>query len=32
MPRYERLDGVGHWLQLEAPDKLNELLVGFLSG
>ncbi|MFB8282785.1 alpha/beta fold hydrolase [Nocardia colli] len=30
--RYERLDGVGHWLQLEAPDKVNELLLGFLSG
>ena len=28
--RYERLDGVGHWLQLEAPDRLNALLLDFL--
>jgi len=28
--RYERLEGPGHWLQLEAPDALNELLVDFL--
>ena len=28
--RYERLDGPGHWLQLEAPDKVNELLLDFL--
>jgi len=30
--RYERLDGLGHWLQLEAPDRVNELLVDFLAG
>jgi pimeloyl-ACP methyl ester carboxylesterase len=29
--RYERLDGCGHWLQLEAPDRLNPLLLEFLS-
>ncbi|GAB2665456.1 alpha/beta fold hydrolase [Nocardia goodfellowii] len=29
--RYERLDGVGHWLQLEAPDRVGELLLEFLS-
>ncbi|WP_067533997.1 alpha/beta fold hydrolase [Nocardia crassostreae] len=29
--RYERLDGIGHWLQLEAPDRFNELLLDFLS-
>jgi pimeloyl-ACP methyl ester carboxylesterase len=29
--RYERVDGVGHWLQLEAPDRVNELLVDFLE-
>jgi pimeloyl-ACP methyl ester carboxylesterase len=29
--RYERLDGVGHWLQLEAPDALNALLLDFLG-
>ena len=28
--RYERLDGPGHWLQLEAPDQLNSLLLDFL--
>jgi len=28
--RYERLDGLGHWLQLEAPDQLNRLLLDFL--
>ena len=30
--RYERLDGPGHWMQLEAPDAVNALLVDFLSG
>jgi pimeloyl-ACP methyl ester carboxylesterase len=28
--RYERLDGPGHWMQLEAPDKLTSLLLDFL--
>jgi pimeloyl-ACP methyl ester carboxylesterase len=28
--RYERVEGPGHWLQLEAPDRVNELLVDFL--
>jgi pimeloyl-ACP methyl ester carboxylesterase len=28
--RYERLDGPGHWMQLEAPDQVNELLLDFL--
>ncbi len=28
--RYERVDGAGHWLQLEAPAAVNELLVDFL--
>ena len=28
--RYERLDGPGHWLQLEAPDKINALQLDFL--
>jgi pimeloyl-ACP methyl ester carboxylesterase len=28
--RYERLDGPGHWMQLEAPDRVNELLLDFL--
>jgi len=29
--RYERIDGPGHWVQLEAHEKVNELLVDFLS-
>jgi pimeloyl-ACP methyl ester carboxylesterase len=28
--RYERIDGAGHWLQLDAPDEVNRLLVDFL--
>jgi pimeloyl-ACP methyl ester carboxylesterase len=28
--RYERIDGPGHWMQLEAPDVVNRLLVDFL--
>jgi pimeloyl-ACP methyl ester carboxylesterase len=28
--RYERLDGPGHWLQLDAPDQVNQLLLDFL--
>jgi len=28
--RYERVDGVAHWMQLEAPEKVNELLLDFL--
>ena len=30
--RYERLDGPGHWMQLEAPDTVNRLLLDFLPG
>jgi pimeloyl-ACP methyl ester carboxylesterase len=30
--RYERLDGPGHWMQLEAPDAVNRLLIDFLEG
>jgi hypothetical protein len=29
--RYERLDGVGHWIPLEAPDAVNTLLIEFLA-
>lgn len=29
--RYERLEGSGHWIQLEAPDPLNRLLLDFLA-
>jgi pimeloyl-ACP methyl ester carboxylesterase len=28
--RYERLDGPGHWMQLESPGEVNRLLVDFL--
>jgi pimeloyl-ACP methyl ester carboxylesterase len=28
--RYERLDGPGHWMQLEAPHEVNRLLLDFL--
>lgn len=28
--RYERIDGPGHWMQLEASDRVNALLVDFL--
>jgi pimeloyl-ACP methyl ester carboxylesterase len=28
--RYERIDGAGHWMQLDAPDELNRLLLDFL--
>lgn len=27
---YEVLDGAGHWLQLECPDAVNSLLLGYL--
>jgi pimeloyl-ACP methyl ester carboxylesterase len=28
--RYERIEGAGHWMQLDAPDQLNALLLDFL--
>lgn len=28
--RYERLDGPGHWMQLDAPEDVNRLLLDFL--
>jgi pimeloyl-ACP methyl ester carboxylesterase len=28
--RYERLDGPGHWMQLDAPATINQLLLDFL--
>jgi pimeloyl-ACP methyl ester carboxylesterase len=30
--RYERIDGASHWMQLDAPDRVNELLLEFLAG
>jgi pimeloyl-ACP methyl ester carboxylesterase len=29
--RYERIEGASHWLQLDAPDRINELLLEFLA-
>jgi pimeloyl-ACP methyl ester carboxylesterase len=29
--RYERVDGVGHWIQLEAPEQFTKLLTSFLG-
>jgi pimeloyl-ACP methyl ester carboxylesterase len=29
--RYERIEDAGHWMQLDAPDALNTLLLDFLS-
>ena len=28
--RYEEIDGASHWVPLDAPDRLNELLLGWL--
>jgi pimeloyl-ACP methyl ester carboxylesterase len=28
--RYERLAGVGHWMTVEAPEKINALLLDYL--
>lgn len=28
--RYERLEGIGHWSPVDAPERLNELLLEFL--
>ena len=28
--RYERITGAGHWMQLEQPATVNDLLVDFL--
>ena len=29
--RYERIEGAGHWIPLDAPDELNRLLLEFLT-
>lgn len=29
--RYERIEGAGHWMQIDEPDRVNELLVEFLG-
>ncbi len=28
--RYERIEGAGHWMQLDEPQRVNELLIDFL--
>lgn len=29
--RYELIEGAGHWLQIDLPDRINALLIDFLS-
>jgi pimeloyl-ACP methyl ester carboxylesterase len=29
--RYERVEGAGHWMQLEEPERVNELLLDFFA-
>jgi pimeloyl-ACP methyl ester carboxylesterase len=29
--RYERIEDASHWMQLDQPDRLNRLLIGFLK-
>jgi pimeloyl-ACP methyl ester carboxylesterase len=29
--RYERIEGASHWMQLDEPRRVNELLLGFLT-
>jgi pimeloyl-ACP methyl ester carboxylesterase len=29
--RYERIDGIDHWMPWEAPDAVNALLLDFLA-
>jgi pimeloyl-ACP methyl ester carboxylesterase len=29
--RYERIEGSSHWMPVEAPDRVNELLLEFLA-
>jgi len=29
--RYERLEGIDHWVPVHAPDQLSQLLVQFLG-
>jgi pimeloyl-ACP methyl ester carboxylesterase len=30
--RYEQLDDASHWIPLDAPDRLNQLLIEWLTG
>jgi pimeloyl-ACP methyl ester carboxylesterase len=29
--RYERVEDASHWMQLDRPERVNELLTGFLA-
>ena len=29
--RYERIEGAGHWMMLDAPDTVNSLLLDFIG-
>jgi pimeloyl-ACP methyl ester carboxylesterase len=29
--RYERIEGAGHWLQLDAAERINALLLDYLA-
>ena len=29
--RYEQIDGASHWIPLDAPDRLNQLLIEWLG-
>jgi pimeloyl-ACP methyl ester carboxylesterase len=29
--RYERIDGASHWMQLDEPERVNALLLEFLT-
>jgi len=29
--RYEQIEGVSHWIPLDAPDRLNQLLLEWLK-
>jgi pimeloyl-ACP methyl ester carboxylesterase len=29
--RYERIEGASHWMQIDEPEQINQLLVDFLS-
>jgi pimeloyl-ACP methyl ester carboxylesterase len=29
--RYERIEDASHWMQLDAPERVNELLLEFLA-
>jgi pimeloyl-ACP methyl ester carboxylesterase len=30
--RYERINGAGHWMQVDAPERVNRLPLDFLVG